>query len=200
MSVIKTGNQKEIRSSPNRGCVYLQRRPASSWFWLLAPLIAARHGDRNATDFDGLSMQDSYKMDLVAGGISQALVTAEQACLAIPACLHPSFAAAPNWLTCSTDWKAFPATSFDPCKPHEKRSEIPKKRQGIDQRLAFDRRRFHPVDFLYRVATFVSLPGVEISPPVPKRPNHWRNYILFALSGQDEISCRKRSNYARSPA
>ena len=36
--------------------------------------------------FDGLSMQDSYKMDLVAGGISQALVTTQAGLLiAIPA-------------------------------------------------------------------------------------------------------------------
>ena len=36
--------------------------------------------------FDGLSMQDSYKMDLVASGISEALVTTQAGLLvAIPA-------------------------------------------------------------------------------------------------------------------
>ena len=36
--------------------------------------------------FNGLSMQDSYKMDLVAGGISQALITTQAGLLvAIPA-------------------------------------------------------------------------------------------------------------------
>ena len=53
--------------------------------------------------FDGLSMQDSYKMDLVAGGISQALVTTQAGLLvAIPALafIHLLQRRKKDWLTC----------------------------------------------------------------------------------------------------
>ena len=53
--------------------------------------------------FDGLSMQDSYKMDLVAGGISQALVTTQAGLLiAIPAIamIHLLNRRKKDWLQC----------------------------------------------------------------------------------------------------
>ena len=53
--------------------------------------------------FDGLSMQDSYKMDLVAGGISQALVTTQAGLLiAIPAIalIHLLDRRKKDWLQC----------------------------------------------------------------------------------------------------
>ena len=53
--------------------------------------------------FDGLSMQDSYKMDLVAGGISQALVTTQAGLLiAIPAIamIHLLNRRRKDWLQC----------------------------------------------------------------------------------------------------
>ena len=53
--------------------------------------------------FDGLSMQDSYKMDLVAGGISQALVTTQAGLLiAIPAIalIHLLNRKKKDWLQC----------------------------------------------------------------------------------------------------
>ena len=53
--------------------------------------------------FDGLSMQDSYKMDLVAGGISQALVTTQAGLLiAIPAIamVHLLNRRKKDWLQC----------------------------------------------------------------------------------------------------
>ena len=53
--------------------------------------------------FDGLSMQDSYKMDLVAGGISQALVTTQAGLLiAIPAIalIHLLERRKKDWLQC----------------------------------------------------------------------------------------------------
>ena len=53
--------------------------------------------------FDGLSMQDSYKMDLVAGGISQALVTTQAGLLiAIPAIamIHLLNRRRKEWLQC----------------------------------------------------------------------------------------------------
>lgn len=53
--------------------------------------------------FDGLSMQDSYKMDLVASGISQALVTTQTGLLvAIPAVafIHLLKRQKKDWLTC----------------------------------------------------------------------------------------------------
>jgi biopolymer transport protein ExbB len=53
--------------------------------------------------FDGLSMQDSYKMDLVAGGISQALVTTQAGLLiAIPAIAmtHLLERRKKDWLQC----------------------------------------------------------------------------------------------------
>ncbi|MEK9772048.1 MAG: MotA/TolQ/ExbB proton channel family protein [Opitutae bacterium] len=53
--------------------------------------------------FDGLSMQDSYKMDLVAGGISQALVTTQAGLLiAIPAIalVHLLKRRKKDWLQC----------------------------------------------------------------------------------------------------
>ncbi|MBT3637942.1 MAG: MotA/TolQ/ExbB proton channel family protein [Opitutae bacterium] len=53
--------------------------------------------------FDGLSMQDSYKMDLVASGISQALVTTQAGLLvAIPALafIHLLQRRKKDWLTC----------------------------------------------------------------------------------------------------
>jgi biopolymer transport protein ExbB len=53
--------------------------------------------------FDGLSMQDTYKMDLVAGGISQALVTTQAGLLiAIPAIAmtHLLNRKKKDWLQC----------------------------------------------------------------------------------------------------
>ena len=53
--------------------------------------------------FDGLSMQDSFKMDLVASGISQALVTTQTGLLvAIPAVafIHLLKRQKKDWLTC----------------------------------------------------------------------------------------------------
>ena len=53
--------------------------------------------------FDGLSMQDSYKMDLVASGISQALVTTQAGLLvAIPAVafIHLLQRRKKDWLIC----------------------------------------------------------------------------------------------------
>jgi biopolymer transport protein ExbB len=53
--------------------------------------------------FNGLSMQDSYKMDLVAGGISQALVTTQAGLLiAIPAIalIHLLNRRKKDWLQC----------------------------------------------------------------------------------------------------
>ena len=53
--------------------------------------------------FDGLSMQDTYKMDLVAGGISQALVTTQAGLLiAIPAIamIHLLNRRKKDWLQC----------------------------------------------------------------------------------------------------
>ncbi len=53
--------------------------------------------------FEGLSMQDSYKMDLVAGGISQALVTTQAGLLiAIPAIaiIHLLNRRKKDWLQC----------------------------------------------------------------------------------------------------
>ena len=53
--------------------------------------------------FDGLSMHDSYKMDLVAGGISQALVTTQAGLLiAIPAIamIHLLNRRKKDWLQC----------------------------------------------------------------------------------------------------
>ena len=53
--------------------------------------------------FDGLSMQDSYKMDMVAGGISQALVTTQAGLLiAIPAIamIHLLNRRKKDWLQC----------------------------------------------------------------------------------------------------
>jgi biopolymer transport protein ExbB len=53
--------------------------------------------------FDGLSMQDSYKMDLVASGISQALVTTQAGLLvAIPALafIHLLQRRKKDWLIC----------------------------------------------------------------------------------------------------
>ena len=53
--------------------------------------------------FDGLSMEDSYKMDLVAGGISQALVTTQAGLLiAIPAIalIHLLNRRKKDWLQC----------------------------------------------------------------------------------------------------
>ena len=53
--------------------------------------------------FDGLSMQDSYKMDTVASGISQALVTTQTGLLvSIPALalIHLLYRRKKAWLTC----------------------------------------------------------------------------------------------------
>jgi biopolymer transport protein ExbB len=53
--------------------------------------------------FDGLSMQDSYKMDTVASGISQALVTTQTGLLvSIPALafIHLLQRRKKDWLTC----------------------------------------------------------------------------------------------------
>ena len=53
--------------------------------------------------FNGLSMQDSYKMDLVAGGISQALITTQAGLLvAIPAIafIHLLQRKKKDWLHC----------------------------------------------------------------------------------------------------
>ena len=54
--------------------------------------------------FDGLSMQDSYKMNQVASGISQALVTTQAGLLvAIPAlgCIHLLQRMRKDWVHCS---------------------------------------------------------------------------------------------------
>jgi biopolymer transport protein ExbB len=53
--------------------------------------------------FDGLSMQDSYKMDSIASGISQALVTTQTGLLvAIPALafIHLLQRRKKAWMTC----------------------------------------------------------------------------------------------------